>query len=107
VRKTGTASRLEPRVHPTDRAIAVYGVVPAEFAGRRYVVDGRRTVVVRSGRVALVASYVDPVEFSPQEIERRRVDGKWMRERARHHERVLERLRARGSVLPTPLLTTY
>ncbi len=90
-----------------DRAIAVYGVVPATFAGRRYVVDGRRTIIVPSGSVGLVANYVDPAEFAPEEIERRRVDGKWMRERASHHERVLDRLHARGFVLPTPLFTTY
>lgn len=107
MRKAGAASRVSPRAHPVDRAIAVYGVVPATFAGRRYVVDGRRTIIVPSGRVGLVANHVDPAEFAPEEVERRRVDRKWMRERAYHHERVLERLHARGFVLPTPLFTTY
>jgi hypothetical protein len=107
MRKSGAAPRVGPGAHPADRAIAVYGVVPATFAGRRYVVDGRRTIIVPSGRVGLVANYVDPAEFAPDAIERQRVDRKWLRERAAHHERVLERLHARGSVLPTPLLTTY
>jgi hypothetical protein len=107
MRKSGAAPRVGPRAHPADRAIAVYGVVPATFAGRRYVVDGRRTIIVPSGRVGLVANYVDPAEFAPEAVERRRVDRTWLRERAAHHERVLERLHARGSVLPTPLLTTY
>ena len=98
---------IDLRTHPLDRAIAVYGVVPAEFAGRRFTVDGHRTIVVRSGSLALVASYVDPGEFSTEEIERRRTDRKWMQERARHHERVLDRLGARGSIVPTPLLTAY
>ena len=62
---------------------------PATFAGRRYVVDGRATIIVplgppRPGR----ESYVDPAEFAPEALERRRVDRNWLRERAAHHERV-------------------
>jgi hypothetical protein len=107
VRKSDAAPQIEPRAHPVGRAIAVYGVVPADAAGRKFVVDGKRTVVVRWGNVGLVTGYVDPVEFSPGEIERRRTDRKWLRERARHHERVLERLGPEVSVLPAALLTAY
>jgi hypothetical protein len=70
-------------------------------------VDGRRAVVLRLGRLGLVTSAVDPREFAPAAIVRRRADRKWLREQARHHERVLERLRAEGNLCPAPFLTTY
>lgn len=105
--KSQAAPTVEPRAHPVGRAIAVYGIVPGALAGRRFTVDGRRALIVRSGRLGLVTSYVDPVEFGPPEIERRRSDRKWLCAQARHHERVLDRLNALGSVLPTPFLTTY
>jgi hypothetical protein len=105
--KSQATSRVEPRAHPVGRAIAVYGIVPRDMVGRRFTVDGRRAFIVRSGRLGLVAGYVDPVEFAPPEVERRRADRKWLCAQARHHERVLERLNARGSILPLPFLTTY
>jgi hypothetical protein len=107
VSKSQAAPTVEPRAHPVGRAIAVYGIVPGEFAGRRFTVDGRRALIVRSGRIGLVTSYVDPTEFAPPEVERRRSDRKWLSVQARHHERVLDRLNARGSVVPMPFLTTF
>ena len=106
MRKTDAAPRIEPRAYPADRAIAIYGIVPARYAGRKFIVDGKRTIVVRWDSVALVTNYVDPSEFSADQIERRRADRKWLRERARHHERVLERLRV-PEILPVPFLTTF
>jgi len=70
-------------------------------------VDGRRAVVLRLGRLGLVTSAVDPREFSIEALEERRPDRKWLREQARHQERVLDRLRAAGQVCPAPFLTVY
>jgi hypothetical protein len=105
--RSQAAPLLERRALPSDRAILLYGVVPASFAERRMVVDGRRAVVLRLGRIGLVTSPVDPAEFSDHERAARRDDRRWLRDQARHHERVLERLRAEGAVWPAPFLTTY
>jgi hypothetical protein len=101
------APLLERRALPADRAVALYGLVPASLTGRRLTVDGRRSVVVRLGRLGLITASVDPREFAAPEIERRRADRKWMREQARHQERVLERLRPEAAVCPAPFLTTF
>lgn len=77
------------------------------MAGRRLVVDGRRAVVLRLGRLGLITSAVDAREFSPEGLAQRRADRKWLRAQARHHEHVLERLRAAGDVCPAPFLTVF
>ncbi|MBV9103197.1 MAG: GvpL/GvpF family gas vesicle protein [Candidatus Eremiobacteraeota bacterium] len=101
------APLLERRALPADRAVALYGVVPAALAGRRLVVDGHRAMVLRLGRLGLITAAVDPSEFSSHGIEQRRTDRKWLRQQARHHERVLERMRADGNLWPAPFLTIY
>lgn len=103
--RTQVAPRLEPRALPVDRAIALHAVVPASLAGRRIGVDGRKAIVMRLGRLGLVTSSVDHEEFSPDAIGR--ADEKWLRQQARHQERVLERLRSEEGVWPAPFLTTY
>lgn len=98
-------SSAASRIHPVDRAVALFGVGAAELAGRRIVVDGRRVSAIRSGRLALLLSYVDRDAYAPLELERRRLDQAWQANEARLHERAIERASVHGSIVPFRPLT--
>ena len=98
-------SSAASRLHPAGRAVALFAVASPELAGRRLVVDGRRVSAIRSERLALLLSYVDPAEYGPSELERHRLDAGWQASEARVHERAVERASAHGAVLPLRRLT--
>ena len=93
-------SSAASRLHPAGRAVALFAVASSDLAGRRLVVDGRRVSALRSGRLALLLSYVDRAEYAPLELERRRLDVAWQANEARIHERAVERAGVHGTVLP-------
>ncbi len=98
-------SSAASRIHPAGRAVALFAVSSRELAGRRIVVDGRRISALATGRLALLLCYVDPIEYGPGELERRRLDVAWQANEARIHERAVERASVHGSVLPLRPLT--
>jgi hypothetical protein len=105
--KSAAMRRVESRVYPADRAMALFGIGEAGLGGRRMVVDGRRLQALRFGRLALLVAYVDPLEFAPDEIERRRCVESWLWNEARIHERAVERAALHGAVVPVRLLTVF
>ncbi len=105
--KSVALTRVEPRVYPTGRAVALFAIGPAEFAGRRLVVEGRRAQAVRFARLALLVAYVDQVEYAAEEVERLRDRPSWLWNEARIHERVVERAATHAAVLPVRLLTVF
>lgn len=105
--RTQAASSLQPRVFPVGRAVALLGVAAPELTGRRLTVEGRRVVVARFGRQALLVAYVDSAAFAPAEVARRRTEPAWLRNEARIHERAAARASAHAPVLPAPLLSIF
>ena len=105
--KSAAVRRVEPRVYPAGRALALFGIGDAGLVGRRLVVDGRRIQGLRFGRLALLVAYVDPLEYAPEEIERRRGRESWLWNEARIHERTVERAATHGTVVPARLLTVF
>ncbi|MGP6156101.1 MAG: GvpL/GvpF family gas vesicle protein [Vulcanimicrobiaceae bacterium] len=87
--------------------MALFGAGDAGLAGRRLVVDGRRLQALRFGRLALLVAYVDPLEYAPDEIERRRGRESWLWNEARIHERAVERAATHAAVVPARLLTVF
>jgi hypothetical protein len=77
----------------TETAWYVYGVVEATAP-----VDGVDVI-----RLANLAAVVEPVplsEFGEAELSRRMEDHRWLIERARDHEEILERVQATTTVVP-------
>ncbi len=105
--RTQTAPRVQPRIYPAGRAVVFHGFGAPQLAGRRFVVDGRRFVAVRFGRLALLISFVDQAAYAPDEIERRRADSDWFRTEARYHERAVARASAMAPFVPGRLLTVF
>lgn len=99
------ATSAAPNLHPAGRAVTLLAACGPELAGRRLVIEGRRVFSVRFGRLALLLSYVDPAQYGPSELERRRSDAAWQAQEARIHERAVERASAHGHVLPLRPLT--
>ncbi|MDQ2908404.1 MAG: GvpL/GvpF family gas vesicle protein [Candidatus Eremiobacteraeota bacterium] len=99
------AGSAAANLHPAGRAVTLYAACGPELAGRRLLVNGRRVAAVRFGRVALLLAYVDPVQYAPSELERRRADAAFLAHEVRIHERAVERASAHGSVLPLHPLT--
>ncbi|MFZ1126060.1 MAG: GvpL/GvpF family gas vesicle protein, partial [Candidatus Baltobacteraceae bacterium] len=105
--KSAAVRRVESRVYPAGRALALFGIGDAGLLGRRLVIDGRRLQGLRFGRMALLVAYVDPLEYAPDEIERRRSRESWLWNEARIHERAVERAATHGAVVPARLLTVF
>jgi hypothetical protein len=105
--KSAAIRRVESRVYPAGRALVLFGIGDAGLTGRRLVVDGRRLQGLRFGRLALFVAYVDPLEYAPEEIERRRLRESWLWNEARIHERAVERAATHGAVVPARLLTVF
>lgn len=105
--KPSALRRCESRVYPADRALLLFGVADAGLAGRRLYVDGRRVHGLRFGRLTLIVAYVDPLEYTPDEIVRRRLQQSWLWSEARLHEHAVERAATHGTVAPTRLLTVF
>lgn len=99
------AGAAAPNLHPTGRAATLYAACGPELGGRRLLVDGRRVAAVRFGRIALLLAYVDPAQYAPSELERRRSDPAFLAQEVRIHERAVERASVHGSVLPLHPLT--
>jgi hypothetical protein len=55
----------------------------------------------------LLVAYVDPLEYAPDEIARRRSHESWLWNEARIHERAVERASTHGPVVPAKLLTVF
>ena len=93
---------------PADGAATaayVYGVVPAAaspdlFAGVSGIAPGSCVELVVGGPLAAVVTDVAPAEFNERALEERLGDPGWLAEKARAHERVLERALAGGAVVP-------
>lgn len=95
-------SRSIKRARRAERQLAVqlFGVVPGELAGRRFIVDGRAAAAVAYGNLALVIRDVDPSEWNPE-------DHNWIAREAAVHQRVLERAMHAGPVVPAGLCTVF
>jgi hypothetical protein len=96
-----------PNLSPVDKAVILLAVCSPELAGRRLTIEGRRVRAIRSGRLALLVTYVDQQAYSPVEVERRRADAAWFAAEARFLELAVERAAAHGRVLPMRLLTVF
>ena len=82
------------------KAVQLFGVVSAELAGRRFIVDGKAAAAVAYGNLALVIRDVDPSEWDPE-------DHNWIARQAAVHQRVLERAMHAGPVVPAGLCTVF
>ena len=104
---TRPASGPTPRPYPVGKAALLLGACSPELAGRRLVIEGRRVQAIRSGRLALLVSYVDQQDYAPAEVDRRRADGACLAAEARLLEQAVERAATHGRVLPMRVLTVF
>jgi len=82
------------------KAVQLFGVVSADLAGRRFIVDGKAAAAVAYGNLALVIRDIDPAEWNPE-------DHNWIARQAAVHQRVLERAMHAGPVVPAALCTVF
>jgi len=71
------------------------------------VVDGQHVRLVREGELAAVASQVALSAYDEQTLRESLNDAEWLERTARAHERVLDEVRARTTVIPMRLCTIY
>lgn len=107
----GTGDVLSDPGSGTEPAWYVYGVVrnqeapsPAELAGAD---DRRSLAAVTEGALAAVISRVPAGEFAEDELRARLNDMDWLETVARDHERVLDSICRRTTVIPMRLCTVY
>ena len=98
--RIGSRSIKRVRSPAQPRAVQLFGVVPAELAGRRFIVDGKAAAAVAYGNLALVIRDVDPSEWNPE-------DHNWIARQAAVHQRVLERAMHAGPVVPAGFCTVF
>jgi hypothetical protein len=101
---------LEPEAGEAPLGYYVYGVVeseadlPEDLAG----IDGRHVPFpVREGQLTAIASHVDLSEFGEESLRENLEDVRWLEEKARAHEGVLDAVLARSTVVPMRLCTIY
>jgi hypothetical protein len=105
-----TKSQAAPssaRIYPAGRAVLLHAFGPAELAGRRFSIEGRRIQAIRYGRLALLVGFADQAAYAPEEIERRRGEPGWLQSEARIHERAVERAANHVPIVPVRLLSVY
>lgn len=78
----------------------LFGVVPRELAGRRFIGEGKTAAAVAYGNLALVIRDLNPKEWRPD-------DRSWLIAQASVHQAVLERAMHAGPVVPARLCTAF
>jgi hypothetical protein len=101
----------EPSDAATGTAWYVYGVVAARTAGEPVTgpgIDPRSEVTsVRYGEMAAIVSRVPLSEFDEEELRAHLGDLAWVERVAVAHERVVDELCARSTVIPMRMCTVY
>jgi hypothetical protein len=103
----------DPRSNPASGELAwyVYGVIGDEAALLPALTPGidpaRPVEGVREGRLTAVASRVPLHEFGEEQLREHLADMDWLERTARTHDRVLDAVRGRTTVIPMRLCTVY
>jgi Gas vesicle synthesis protein GvpL/GvpF len=100
------------RAKETGTALYVYGIVPASssndlFAGVEGIDSDGPVTLIGEGDLAAIASEVPLREFGEAVIEQNLRDPAWLEEKVRAHDRVLEAVVGRATVLPFRFGTIY
>lgn len=85
-------------------SLQLFGVAPAQLAGRRFIVEGKKAAAVAIGNLALVIRELDS-EWSPGALEENLANRVWLSRQAALQQSVLERAMIRGPVVPAGLCT--
>jgi hypothetical protein len=96
----------EPKRRTTgEQASYVYGVIGADRSAAIQGIEG--ITVVREGDLAAAAGRVPLEDFDEHTLRENLGDMAWVERTARAHERVLEEIRSRTTVIPMRMCTVY
>lgn len=94
----------------SQRGYYVYGVVDGQASlpeGLVGIDGGHAPVLVRDGELSAIASHVPLSEFGEESLRENLNDVRWLEQKARAHEDVLDAILARATVVPMRLCTIY